>query len=162
MRGVCLSIVAIVWGCAELAGPADLVPDATVEQDAQSGRQSPTDALAERPVHTWTPQAWEDCEGQGAFHEAGPTDYRDIVNSLAPGDTLRLRPGEYPLGLSLSDAQSGAPGQCVVIEPVDPGNRPRFIGTGAFNIVTLQGASWLKIRGLDLDGRGTGSFGVAA
>lgn len=119
-----------------------------------------TDAGVNPPAESWAPQPWEDCEGGGRTLEAGPDDYRDVLSTLMPGDTLRLAPGNYVRGLPLRT--SGAEGQCIVIEAADPTNRPRFEGSDAFNIVAVHGASWIKVRGLDIDGLGRAGFGVAS
>ncbi|TVR04484.1 MAG: hypothetical protein EA398_01900 [Deltaproteobacteria bacterium] len=109
---------------------------------------------------TWAPQAWEDCEEGGRILEAGPDDYRDVLNTLEPGDTLRLRPGIYTRGLPLR--RSGEPGACIVIESLDPEDRATFHGSNSFNSIAIHGASWIKVRRLIVDGRGQRGFGVAS
>lgn len=113
------------------------------------------------PIATgWAPQPWEDCEGGGRTLEAGPSDYRDVLDTLMPGDTLRLGPGDYTRGLTIT--VSGEEGRCIVIEARDPSARPRLLGSDAFNIVAIHGASWVKVRNLDIDGLGMDGFGVAS
>lgn len=126
-----------------------------------SGDAGPgTDGGVAPPPVSWAPQPWEDCEGGGRTLEAGPGDYRDVLTTLMPGDTLRLSPGTYTRGLPLRT--SGSEGACIVIEAFDPSDRPLFEGSDSFNIVAVHGASWIKVRGLDIDGLGRGGFGVAS
>ncbi len=111
------------------------------------------------PRSGWAPLPWEDCEGSGRTLEAGPEDYRNVVSTLRPGDTLRLRPGVYPRGLRI-DA-SGEPGRCIVVEALDP-TTPPTIRHGGSNTIDLVGASWVKLRSLRVDSEGdAGYFGVA-
>ena len=106
------------------------------------------------------PLAWEDCEGGGRMLNAGPDDYRDVLSTLEPGDTLQLAPGDYARGLPIS--VSGTEGACIVIEGPTSGARPRILGSDSFNLIAFRGASWVKVRHLDLDGMGMAGFGVAS
>lgn len=108
----------------------------------------------------WAPQPWEDCEGGGRTLEAGPSDYRDVLLTLMPGDTLRLRPGNYVRGLPIR--VSGTEGSCIVLEALDPADRPLFEGSDSFNIIAIHGASWVIVRNFDIDGMGRAGFGVAS
>ena len=92
--------------------------------------------------------------------EAGPDDYRTVLDTLMPGDTLRLRAGEYLRGLPMR--VSGAEGRCIVVEALDPDARPLFVGSDSFNVLAIHGADWIKLRGLDVDIRGRAGFGVAS
>lgn len=106
------------------------------------------------------PLAWEDCEGGGRMLDAGPDDYRDVLPTLEPGDTLQLAAGDYARGLPIS--VSGEEGACIVIEGPTSGARPRILGSDSFNLIAFRGASWVKVRHLDLDGMGMAGFGVAS
>lgn len=112
------------------------------------------------PAQLGGAQPWEDCEGSGATVEAGPDTYRDALAALEPGDTLLLQPGTYTRGLPFRN--SGEPERCIVVRPLDPSDRPLFEGSDSFNIVAFHGASWIKVRGLDIDGMGHAGFGVAS
>jgi len=138
------------------AGDAATADDAgPTERDAATA-----DDAGGPPSRTWAPLPWEDCEGGGRTLEAGPDDYRSVLDTLEPGDVLRLRAGDYARGLPMR--RSGEEGRCLVIEALDPSARPRFLGSDAFNVIAIHGASWLKIRNLDVDGMGLAGFGVAS
>lgn len=144
------------------ASPRDgAMPSTDAPSDDASGRDdasSPADAGT--PPSTWSRRPWEDCEGDGRTLEAGPDDYRTVLDTLMPGDTLRLRAGEYLRGLPMR--VSGEEGRCIVVEALDPGARPLFVGSDSFNVLAIHGASWIKLRGLDVDIRGRAGFGVAS
>lgn len=134
------------------AGPAaDAGPAVDAGGSADAGPAGPTG---------WAPLPWEDCEGGGRELEAGPDDYRDVLTTLGPGDVLRLRPGTYTRGLPLRT--SGEEGRCIVVEALDPSDRPLFEGSDRFNVIAVHGASWIKVRHLDVDGLGRAGFGVAS
>ncbi len=107
----------------------------------------------------WAPQAWEDCEANGRARTAGPDDYRDVLDDLVAGDVLTLEPGEYGRGLPIR--VSGEPGKCIVVQGASGGGS-RVLGSDAFNLVALYGASYIKIRNLVLSGDGKAGFGVAS
>lgn len=119
-----------------------------------------TDAGPLTPPAGWSRLDWEDCEGGGRTLEAGPDDYRAVLDTLDPGDTLRLRPGTYERGLPMR--RSGAEGRCIVVEALDPSQRPVFTGSNSFNIIAVHGASWIKVRGMEVDVGGLDGFGVAS
>lgn len=131
-------------------------PDATPSRDADVER----DADTPPPPVEWSRLPWEDCEGAGRSLEAGPDDYRAVLDTLDPGDTLRLRPGEYARGLPMR--RSGEEGRCIVVEALDRDDRPVFLGSDSFNVLAVHGASWIKLRHLEVDGRGRAGFGVAS
>ncbi|MEZ4231875.1 MAG: hypothetical protein R3B89_22050 [Polyangiaceae bacterium] len=110
-------------------------------------------------VGAWAPQAWEDCEANGRAVSAGPQDYRDVLDGLMPGDVLTLAAGDYDRGLPIR--VSGEPGRCIVIQGAATGGT-RVLGSDAFNLVALYGASYVKIRNLVLSGDGKAGFGVAS
>lgn len=116
------------------------------------------DGGAPRPPSARLP--WEDCEGAGRSLEAGPDDYRTVLEGARPGDTLRLRPGLYTRGLPMRT--SGEEGRCIVVEAQDRDARPVFRGSDAFNVLAIHGASWIKLRGLEVDIDGRAGFGVAS
>jgi hypothetical protein len=165
MRGTIAVAAFFVIACGDDArteGDASVGPgedsgpraDAGPSVDAGPG----VDAGPVAPVTGWAPQPWEDCEGGGVIVEAGPSDYRAALDALGPGDTLRLGPGDYDRGLPIR--ASGTPDACIVIEGTPGAARPRILGSDSFNVVSLRAVSWVKVRGLDLDGLGLAGDGV--
>lgn len=108
----------------------------------------------------WAPLAWEDCEGSGRTLEASPDNYRTVMDTLMPGDTMQLQAGMYERGLPIRF--SGTAGNCIVIEGAPGGGRPMILGSNAFNLIEFRESSWVKVRGIDLDGLGLGGFAVAS
>lgn len=137
---------------------ADINPDTGDEEDASHDADVSQDMAL--PEAQWMPLAWEDCEGIGRVLTAGPDDYRTVLDTLEPGDTLQLRPGQYSRGLPMR--RSGEEGRCIVVEAQNPSDRPVFLGSNAFNILAIHGASWIKLRNFDIDIQGLGGFGVAS
>lgn len=158
-----LLLLVAALACGDDDGPAD---DGGPAADGSPGADAaPSDGgwfpdLGPGTGELWAPQPWEDCEGSGATLEAGPDDYRDVLTTLGPGDVLQLRPGTYERGLPLRT--SGDEGACIVVEALDPSDPPLFVGSDAFNIVAVHGASWIKVRNLRIDGMGRAGFGVAS
>lgn len=94
-----------------------------------------------------------------AVLEAGPSNYRERLARLQPGDTLLLRPGEYRNGLPVHRL-NGQPGRPIVIAGPDHGARPLFLARKGHNTVSIVNASYVIIRNLDLDGRGLPVDGI--
>ena len=61
-------------------------------------------------------------------YEASPADYRESLELLRPGDTLRLAAGEYREGLALHRL-AGAPGRPIVITGPEHGAAATFVTT---------------------------------
>lgn len=161
MKGLPLLLLSVcLVNCSVEAKPG--ADDAGDKVDGGAADDNNADAGEgdEGPVagYGWAPQAWEDCEGAGQTRQAGPDDYRNVLDQLEPGDTLQLQAGTYLRGLPLR--RSGEEGKCIVIEPLDPNQRPLFMGSNSWNIIAVHGASWLKVRGFDIDGDGKAGFGV--
>ncbi|MCB9630905.1 MAG: hypothetical protein H6721_01945 [Sandaracinus sp.] len=165
-----VAALALAFGLACGGGSSDPVDAAGRDGGRDGGRDvdgrdasAPSDDGGEdagTPPGTWAPLAWEDCEGGGRTLEAGPDDYRAVLDTLEPGDVLRLRAGDYARGLPMR--RSGEEGRCLVVEALDPDSRPRFLGSDSFNVLAVHGASWIKLRNLDVDGLGLAGFGVAS
>jgi len=85
-------------------------------------------------------------------YRADAENYRDHLRRLQPGDRLQLEPGDYHLGLPLSNL-AGRPGHPIIIEAVDPATPPRFIARSGANTVSLVDVRHLVLRHLELDGR---------
>lgn len=75
---------------------------------------------------------------------------RAALSALQPGATLKLQPGEYGAGFSLSSLQA-TEAQPVIIEAAVPADPPRFTGGNA--ALHLQGCSFVTLRHLRLQGQ---------
>ena len=98
---------------------------------------------------------------QAEVINANPSNYRDALANLGPGDTLMLAAGTYTQGLPVDDL-SGTSSQPIKI--VGAGNQASvFIARDCCNTVQLQGAAYVVIDNLTLDGANIdGPFGVDA
>lgn len=92
---------------------------------------------------------------------ADPSNYRDIVQTLRPGDVLTLAPGQYTRGLPVFNLH-GAPGAPIVIQGADRIDRPVFLGREGHNTVSIVNSRHVVIRNLILDGRNLPVDGVKA
>ncbi|HVR99552.1 MAG TPA: hypothetical protein VMW27_23210 [Thermoanaerobaculia bacterium] len=93
--------------------------------------------------------------------QATPANYRMLVPGLRPGDRLRLAAGSYTQGLRLHGL-NGQPDNCIVIEGPASGSPAVFLGSDAFNTVSLKNNSYLVVRNLRLKGLGKLGDGVKA
>jgi hypothetical protein len=93
--------------------------------------------------------------------DANPSNYRNVIRTLKPGDTLNLAPGRYPR-LFLANL-NGTPDAWITIAgpPADP---PAVIqGEPDHNTVEIENCSYVSIENLLIDSRGIpGAFGVSA
>lgn len=93
--------------------------------------------------------------------DADPSTYLALLDTLVPGDLLRLAAGTYPNGLPIDDLH-GEPGRCIVIEGPESGPPAIFTGRDCCNTISLSDSSYLVIRHLELDGDGRLGDGVKA
>ncbi|MEP7246214.1 MAG: hypothetical protein ABI885_21385, partial [Gammaproteobacteria bacterium] len=94
-----------------------------------------------------------------AIVDANPSNYQNLVSSLAAGDTLRLASGTYTQGLSLGGKAGTASQPIIVTGPDD--QSAIFTARDCCNTVQLDGTSYLQVKNLTLDGGGRdGPFGV--
>ena len=93
---------------------------------------------------------------------ADPTNYRAVVTSLRPGDTMRLAAGSYGI-LSISGL-NGRPDAPIVIEGPSTGTAVFNADSGpCCNTIELRNSSYVVLRNVTVDGRGVvGAFGVSA
>ena len=84
-------------------------------------------------------------------YTATPSDYRTKLNSLAPGDTLRLTAGNYPL-LTLQDL-NGTPSAWITVTGPSTGAPAVIQGDPCCNTVQLYSCSYLAIKNLTIDGQ---------
>ncbi len=92
-------------------------------------------------------------KGSAAEIAATPANYKDLINTLKPGDTLRLAGGTYPL-LSLSGL-AGTANAWITIEGPTSGT-PATISInpanpGCCNLVQLSSVSYIAIKNLRID-----------
>jgi len=93
--------------------------------------------------------------------DADPSNYRDVLATLAPGDTMLLQPGDYTSGLPIQDVQ-GTEDSWIVVRGAD-GGQSRFLGRACCNTVEIRGSAYVAIENLTLDGQDIESvFAVSA
>lgn len=102
-----------------------------------------------------TPEHFRECDGDppGAVIDADPSNYRELLPTMQPGDVLRLAAGTYDQGLPIT-AMNGSPGACFVIEGPSAGAPAIFTGSSARNTVSIRDSSYVVVRNLELDGIG--------
>lgn len=83
---------------------------------------------------------------------ANPSDYTQKLAALAPGDTLKLAPGDYTSGMNVFDL-NGADGSPIVIEGPASGAPARLLGQGGKNTIDIRDSSFVVIKNLVLDGQ---------
>ena len=80
-----------------------------------------------------------------------PTDYRQALHRLAPGDTLRLAPGRYTAGLPLHGLK-GEPQRPIVIS--GPADGPAILlAAPGRNTVSILNSAHVVVKNLVLDGQ---------
>lgn len=95
-----------------------------------------------------------------------PSDFRDQLALLQPGDRLILMPGTYEGCLSI-DGLYGTAAAPIVITGPESGPTARFVPTGCMNpapfastLIRIQDSRYLELRHLELDGQGMGINGI--
>jgi hypothetical protein len=98
---------------------------------------------------------------QAAVINADPSNYRALLATLAPGDTLQLASGTYTQGLPL-DGRNGTDSQPLIIKgPED--QSAIILARDCCNTVQLSNTSHVQVMNLTLDGLGKdGPFAVDA
>ncbi len=100
----------------------------------------------------------------GRILDANPTNLQAMIDTLQPGDTLRLAAGTYltdPPGMSVYN-RNGTPTAPIIITGPDSGARPVFKGGAADNTIRISGSSYVIVRNIDVDGQNLGGDGVNA
>jgi len=141
-------------------GSADARVDGGTDGNTPSSDAAAADAAP--TGDDYTPPEFGVCDSvSGAVVNATPSDYRSLLDTLQPGDTLRLAPGTYDQGLPISD-MNGSEGSCFVIE--GPASAPLavFTGSSSRNTVSIRDSSFVVVRNLELDGLGLEGDGVKA
>jgi len=93
--------------------------------------------------------------------QATPSNYKTLLTSLVPGDRLLLAAGTYTQGLR-PHGLNGQANKCIVIEGPASGTPALFLGSDAFNTISLKNNSYLVFRNLELNGQGKLGDGVKA
>jgi hypothetical protein len=91
---------------------------------------------------------------------ANPSNYRSLIGSLRPGDTLLLQAGDYD-GLHLKRINGTVDAPIVITGP-DAGPRAVILGSSGSDTVTLSRCSYVVLRNLEVNSRRLGGDGVNA
>ncbi len=92
---------------------------------------------------------------------AKPSNYRDAIRRLRPGDTLELEAGKYP-GLPISGL-NGKPDAWITIAGPPSPPEAIILGIPDHNTIEVVDSSYLAIENLRIDSRGIpGAFGLSA
>lgn len=92
---------------------------------------------------------------------ANPSDYRALLDTLQPGDTLALGPGTYSR-LNLI-RQNGTPEAWITIQGPPSGPPAVIAGEPGHNTIEILDSSYVAIENLRIDSRGIpGAFGISA
>ncbi len=87
-----------------------------------------------------------------ADYHADPTDYRDYLNTMKPGDILHLAAGDYTDGLSITDLIGQAEAPITITGPAS-GNPAVFLGNPSRNTVSIRRSAHIVLRYLTMDGQ---------
>jgi hypothetical protein len=90
-------------------------------------------------------------EGGGRVLRVGPDDYRPLLRTLRPGDTLRLAAGEYRQGLPVHGLKGEAAAPITIEGP--RGGAAVFVARPRHNTVSIVDSAHVRIRDLTLAGR---------
>jgi len=101
-------------------------------------------------------------QSHAAVVSANPSNYRTLLSSLQPGDTLQLAAGTYTQGLPVGGKAGTASAPIIIRGPDD--QSAIFQAQDCCNTVQFNnGASYVQVLNLTLDGLGKdGPFGVDA
>jgi len=101
-------------------------------------------------------------DAAAATVDADPSNYRSLLGTLQPGDTMVLSPGDYADGLSISGLH-GTPDSWITIRGPETGTPARFLGRACCNTVEIRGGTYLALENVTIDGQGIeGIFAVSA
>lgn len=94
-----------------------------------------------------------------ATYVVGPDDYRDVLPTLEPGDTLALEAGDYREGLPVHGLR-GTEEDPVHIAGPEFGEPAVFHGRRGHNTVSIVDSAWVMIRSIEIDNGGLPVDGV--
>jgi hypothetical protein len=99
--------------------------------------------------------------GRGRLLRGDPSNYRRLLPTLRPGDTLVLAPGPYRL-LTIARI-TGSPGRCITITGPAAGPRAVIVGQAGSNTAEIIDSSYVVVSNLTIDSRGIpGADGIKA
>jgi hypothetical protein len=97
----------------------------------------------------------------GRILRGDPSNYRRLLPTLRPGDTLLLAPGPYQL-LTIAHVV-GAPARCITITGPSTGPRAVIVGEIGSNTGEIVDSSYVVVSNLTIDSRGIpGADGIKA
>lgn len=97
----------------------------------------------------------------GRVLNATPSNYKSVLGTLQPGDTMLLAPGNYP-ALYIS-GRRGTSSQCIFITGPTTGAPAVIQGVAGNNTVEIVNSSFLALENLTIDSLGIdGAFGISA
>jgi hypothetical protein len=108
----------------------------------------------------------------GNVIQADASNYLQLLDTLKPGDTLRLAAGNYGVngdgtdtgdvpGLPIFDL-NGTEAQPITLAGPTSGPPAKLLGRSTHNTIRLDNASYVIVRDLEVDGRDLGGDGVSA
>lgn len=101
------------------------------------------------------------CRAMAAEIKVSPSNYRKLLPTLKPGDTMSLAPGKYS-GLTITDL-NGTPTAWITIKGPTSGPPALILGKPDSNTVEIVNSSFVAIESLRIDSRGfPGVFGISA
>jgi len=97
---------------------------------------------------------------RGRVFRTDPSNYRDLLPRLKPGDTLLLASGRYPR-LTIANL-AGAPGRCITITGPATERRAVIAGEAGHNTVEIIDSSYVILSSLTVNSLGLGGDGIKA
>lgn len=99
--------------------------------------------------------------GRSATVTGNPSNYRQMMHILQPGDILMLAPGQYP-PLAITDL-NGKPGAWITITGPSSGPPALIAGEAGSNTIEIVNSSYIAIEHLRINSRNIpGAFGISA
>lgn len=89
---------------------------------------------------------------RAAIIPADPSNYRALIPTLQPGDTLELAAGDYPDGLPVTDLVGTAADPILITGP-ETGTPAVLLGNASRNTVSIRRSAHVTIRYLTIDGQ---------
>jgi len=101
-------------------------------------------------------------DAAAATVEADPSNYRSLLGTLQPGDTMLLAAGDYADGFSISGLH-GTADSWITIRGPETGPPARILGRACCNTVEIRSGSYFALENLTIDGQDIeGIFAVSA